>query len=123
MNGTEHEPSITLSVVIPIYNNADCLDELSGRLAATLSAARIENYEVIFVDDGSQDDSRAVLRRLCRQEARIKLIGLTRNFGQLLASTAGYDISRGAVGQKMRNDLRGILEVIPEFLAKWREGY
>jgi len=123
MNGTEQEPRITLSVVVPIYNNADCLDELSGRLAATLSAARIENYEVIFVDDGSQDDSRAVLRRLCRQEARIKLIGLTRNFGQQLAITAGFDCSRGDAVLVMDGDLQDPPEVIPEFLAKWREGY
>ena len=123
MNGTEHEPSITLSVVIPIYNNADCLDELSGRLAASLSAARIANYEVIFVDDGSQDDSRAVLRRLCHQEARIKLIGLTRNFGQQLAITAGFDCSRGDAVLVMDGDLQDPPEVIPEFLAKWREGY
>src|SRR3989442_9340288 len=123
MNGTEQEPRITVSVVVPIYNNADCLDELCGRLAGPLSAARIENYEVIFVDDGSQDDSRAVLRRLCRQEARIKLIGLTRNFGQQLAITAGFDCSRGDAVLVMDGDLQDPPEVIPEFLAKWREGY
>ena len=123
MNRTVEKTRVALSVVIPIYNNADCLEELSGRLRRTLSAARIEEYEVIFVDDGSRDNSREVLRRFCGQEPRMKLIGLTRNFGHQFAITAGFDCSRGDAVLVMDGDLQDPPEVIPEFLAKWREGY
>lgn len=123
MNGAARKTRVSLSVVIPIYNNADCLDELSDRLRGTLSAAGIEEYEVIFVDDGSRDNSRDVLGRLCRQEPRMKLVGLTRNFGHQFAITAGFDCSRGDAVLVMDGDLQDPPEVIPEFLAKWREGY
>ncbi len=112
-----------LSLVIPIYNSADCLQELTARLHATLENAELEAYEVIFVDDGSQDSSREVLRRLCQQHAWVKLIGLTRNFGHQFAITAGFDCSRGDAVLVMDGDLQDPPEVIPEFLAKWREGY
>ena len=121
MNRTVEKTRVALSVVIPIYNNADCLEELSGRLRRTLSAARIEEYEVIFVDDGSRDNSREVLRRFCGQEPRMKLIGLTRNFGHQFAITAGFDCSRGDAVLVMDGDLQDPPEVIPEFLAKWRQ--
>ena len=114
---------VSLSVVVPIYNNADGLDELSERLRGTLSAAGIEDYEVIFIDDGSRDNSRDVLRRLCRQEPRMKLVRLTRNFGHQFAITAGFDCSRGDSVLVMDGDLQDPPEVIPEFLAKWRQGY
>ena len=114
---------VSLSVVVPIYNNADGLDELSERLRGTLSAAGIEDYEVIFIDDGSRDNSRDVLRRLCRQEPRMKLVGLTRNFGHQFAITAGFDCSGGDAVLVMDGDLQDPPEVIPEFLAKWRQGY
>lgn len=123
MNGAARKTRVSLSVVIPIYNNGDCLDELSDRLRGTLSAAGIEEYEVIFVDDGSRDKSRDVLRRLCRQEPRMKLMGLTRNFGHQFAITAGFDCSGGDAVLVMDGDLQDPPEVIPEFLAKWRQGY
>jgi glycosyltransferase involved in cell wall biosynthesis len=123
MDALKGRRGIALSVVIPVYNNADCLDELSGRLCGTFSAAEIENYEVIFVDDGSRDHSRDVLRRLCQQNPRIKLIALTRNFGHQFAITAGFDSTRGDAVLVMDADLQDPPEVIPEFLAKWREGY
>ena len=123
MNGAKGKTRVSLSIVVPIYNNADCLDELSDRLRGTLSEAGIEEYEVIFVDDGSRDNSRDVLRRLCRQEPRMKLVGLTRNFGHQFAITAGFDCSRGDAVLVMDGDLQDPPEVIPGFLAKWREGY
>lgn len=112
-----------LSVVVPIYNNADSLEELARRLVAVLSAEGVERYELIFVDDGSRDSSRKILRELCRQEPRVKLIGLTRNFGHQFAITAGFDSSRGDGVLVMDGDLQDPPEMVPEFLKKWREGY
>jgi dolichol-phosphate mannosyltransferase len=123
MDGRQAEPCVELSVVIPIYNNADCLDELVSRLCSTLSASEVEVYEIIFVDDGSRDNSREVLRQFCKRDPRIKLIGLSRNFGHQFAITAGFDHSRGNAVLVMDADLQDPPEVIPEFLAKWREGY
>lgn len=114
---------IMLSIVIPIYNNAETLQELSKRLTAVLSGEGVDNHEVIFVDDGSKDRSRIILRDLCRQDPRIKLIGLTRNFGHQFAITAGFDSSRGDAVLVMDGDLQDPPEVIPEFLKKLREGY
>lgn len=123
MKGNGPNARVLLSVVIPIYNNADCLDELSHRLRTTLAGAQVEDYEVIFVDDGSRDQSREALRRLCGQDPRLKLIGLSRNFGHQFAITAGFDSSRGEAVLVMDGDLQDPPEVIPEFLAKWREGF
>ncbi len=123
MRGNGPAAHALLSVVIPIYNNADCLDELFHRLRTTLSGVQVEDYEMIFVDDGSRDRSREVLRRLCAQDPRVKLLGLSRNFGHQFAITAGFDGSRGEAVLVMDGDLQDPPEVIPEFLAKWREGF
>jgi glycosyltransferase involved in cell wall biosynthesis len=121
-----HTPSrarIQLSIVIPIYNETDCLEELLQRLRVSLAKAQVDDYEVIFVDDGSRDKSREVLRKLCGQDSRVKMVGLTRNFGHQFAITAGLDCSRGEAVLVMDGDLQDPPEVIPEFLAKWRDGY
>ncbi len=120
---TRTEGRVTLSVVIPIYNNAVCLNELYDRLSAVLSNAEIESYEVIFVDDGSRDNSREILRGFGKLDSRMKLIALTRNFGHQFAITAGFDCSKGDVVLVMDGDLQDPPEVIPDFLKKWREGY
>lgn len=123
MNSAEARVHVLLSIVIPIYNNAECLEELSRRLRAVLSAEGIDRYEVIFVDDGSRDRSREVLRELCAKDPRLKLIVLSRNFGHQCAITAGFDSARGEAVLVMDGDLQDPPEVIPEFLTKWREGY
>src|SRR5688572_14434546 len=106
--------ALQLSVVIPIYNNADSLEELSQRLSAALSSKEIGTYEIIFVDDGSTDRSREILRDLCEKDPRFKLIGLTRNFGHQFAITAGFDASGGNIVLVMDGDLQDPPEVIPE---------
>lgn len=123
MSRTPPAHRITLSIVIPIYNNADCLTELWHRLQTTLTTAGMPDYEVIFVDDGSKDSSRQALRGLCKQDSRVKLIALTRNFGHQFAITAGFDASRGEAVLVMDGDLQDPPEAIPDFLAKWREGF
>src|SRR5574341_113167 len=123
MNGAEPGGHVLLSIVLPIYNNALCLEELSRRLHAVLTSEGIDDYEVIFIDDGSGDSSREVVRQLCANDPRVKLIALSRNFGHQYAITAGFDSARGAAVLVMDVGLQDPPEVIPDFLAKWREGY
>jgi glycosyltransferase involved in cell wall biosynthesis len=112
-----------LSIVVPTHNEAACLEELYRRLHDTLTVAQIEDYEVIFVDDGSRDHSREVIKQLRKQDGRVKLLALTRNFGHQLAISAGLDSSRGDAVIVMDADLQDPPEVVPEFIAKWLEGY
>src|SRR6185436_1684764 len=104
MDGTGNR--VQLSVVIPNYNDAHCLEELFSRLTDTLTASGIDRYEVIFIDDGSRDNSRDVIRKLCERDSRVKLIAFTRNFGHQFAITAGFDCSTGDAVLAMDADLQ-----------------
>jgi glycosyltransferase involved in cell wall biosynthesis len=114
---------ITLTVVLPVFNNADCLQELLQRLSAILGQTGLKDYEIICVDDGSGDNSRDVIKSVRESDSRVKLIQLTRNFGHQFAITAGFDLSKGDAVLVMDADLQDPPEAIPEFLQKWREGY
>ena len=111
-----------ISVVVPMYNEADCIDSFFERLGAALDAVG-ETYEIICIDDGSSDDT---LARLIAQRARdpaIKVLGLSRNFGKDIALTAGLDHAGGAATVIIDGDLQDPPELIPELVAKWREGF
>jgi len=111
-----------LSVVIPVYNEAENIAVLYSRLVAVLDAEHID-FEIVFVDDGSYDDGLDRLRDLVATEKRVVLIELARNFGHQVAITAGLDFARGKAIAVMDADLQDPPEVLPEFLAKWREGH
>ncbi len=114
--------SVDVSVVLPFRNERDNLCELLDRLNVTLEAAQL-SYELIFVDDGSTDDGVAVLAERARSDSRIKVLVLSRNFGQHIAATAGIDVARGRMVVWMDSDLQERPEDIPRFVAKHREGY
>jgi dolichol-phosphate mannosyltransferase len=111
-----------LSVVIPIYEEKDNLGELHRRLTAVLQSTE-QSYEIIFVDDGSRDDSPQLLRDLATNDSHVVVVELARNFGHQIAISAGLDFSRGDGVIVMDGDLQDPPEVLPEFIAKWREGY
>jgi glycosyltransferase involved in cell wall biosynthesis len=111
-----------LSVVIPFYNEAGNIPELFRRLDEVLSV-HAPDYEIIGVDDGSRDDTFARLRIERELNPRIKLLRLSRNFGKEIALTAGLQHARGEAVVTMDADLQHPPEVIPEFLARWRQGY
>jgi dolichol-phosphate mannosyltransferase len=111
-----------LSVVIPVFNEREVLDELHDRLTAFLSSLAID-WEVIFIDDGSRDGSLDKLNELCGRETRYRLLALSRNFGHQLAITAGLDYARGNAVVVMDADLQDPPEVVAEMLARYREGY
>jgi dolichol-phosphate mannosyltransferase len=111
-----------LSVVIPVYNEEDNLPRLYERLIAALDPIGL-TYEMVFVDDGSRDGSLAHLRALAASDPRVVAVELARNFGHQVAISAGLDHSRGQGVIVMDADLQDPPEVLPEFIAKWREGH
>jgi dolichol-phosphate mannosyltransferase len=115
--------TLSLSVVIPIYNNSASLVDLHARLSSTLTTMSLPSYELILVDDGSVDDSRSTVRKLCDADPHVKMIALSRNFGHQFAITAGFDASCGDAVVVMDADLQDPPEIIPEFVEKWREGF
>jgi len=111
-----------LSVIIPIYNEEENLPELYSRLVRVLDGVQ-SDFEVVVVDDGSRDKSVQILKDLEASDKRIVVIELARNFGHQVAITAGLDFARGKVIAVMDADLQDPPEVLPDFIAKWREGY
>lgn len=113
---------ITLSVVVPMYNEADGLDMFFARLQNILDQIG-ESYEVVCVNDGSSDDTGRLLAEAHRRDPRIRVVSLSRNFGKEAALTAGLDHARGAAIVPIDADLQDPPELIATFLEKWREGY
>ncbi|MFN2432963.1 MAG: glycosyltransferase family 2 protein [Gemmatimonadota bacterium] len=111
-----------LSVVIPIYNEAGTLPELRRRLLPALETIT-PDFEVIFVDDGSSDGSREALAAMSAEDPRLKALMLSRNFGHQTALSAGIDHASGVAVVLMDGDLQDPPELVPEMVAKWREGY
>ncbi len=114
--------TIELSAVVPVYNNAETLDELIDRTIAVLEPMGIE-FEIIFVDDGSRDGSLRILERRADRDPRIRPYSLVRNFGSQSAACAGFDLVRGRYVVTLDADLENCPEDIPALLAPLREGY
>ncbi len=112
----------TLSVVVPVFDEAAVLPELETRLFSVLAAA-CPDHEVVFVDDGSLDESPAILLGIAARNARARVLRFSRNFGHQAAVTAGIEHARGRAVVVIDADLQDPPEVIPDLLAKWREGF
>ena len=111
-----------VSVVVPIFNESENLSELRRRLTAALEQTG-QAWEVVFVDDGSRDGSAELLRQFHGEDSRLKVAYLSRNFGHQPAVTAGIHLSKGQCVILMDGDLQDPPEVIPQLVAKWREGF
>jgi glycosyltransferase involved in cell wall biosynthesis len=114
--------AILYSIVIPVYNEAEVLPTLYARLTRVLEGL-LEPYEIIFVDDGSQDDSPLLLRDFQARDQRVKFLSLSRNFGHQIAITAGLDYCSGQAAVVMDADLQDPPEVIPQLVEQWHKGY
>lgn len=113
---------VRFSVVIPVFNEEEVLPETYRRLTGVMEGLS-EPYELIFVNDGSRDRSPEILDDLARKDPRVRVIHFSRNFGHQAAITAGMDYARGEAVIVIDADLQDPPEVIPEMVAKWREGY
>ena len=121
--GAEAAKTPLLSLVIPCYNEEEVIAETLKRLQAFCAEVIDLDVELIFVDDGSRDRTRELLRKFAANDRRIKLIGLSRNFGHQIAVTAGIDAANGDAVVLIDADLQDPPEVIHQMIATWREGY
>ena len=112
----------TLSVVIPIFNEAETLESLHHRLSQTLLGTG-RSYEIIYVDDGSTDGTEGILKRLHQNNPMVKVIRFNRNYGQHAAVIAGFERAKGDVIVTLDGDLQNPPEEIPKLLAKLEEGH
>ncbi len=117
----EQSQELELSIVVPVYNEQDCVEELYGEIVA--ATAGIDGCEVIFVDDGSTDNSLSILKELQGRDPRVRVIRFRGNFGQTAALSAGFDHARGKIIIPMDADLQNDPADIPRLLEKLDEGY
>jgi glycosyltransferase involved in cell wall biosynthesis len=111
-----------ISVIVPLYNEELVIENMYSRLKKMLVAANLD-YELLLINDGSEDHTLQLAKQLCGQDERVKLISFSRNFGHQIAITAGMDRASGKVIAIIDADLQDPPEVIPEMIQKWREGY
>jgi dolichol-phosphate mannosyltransferase len=114
--------SVTVSVVVPLYNEEEVIAESYKRLKAAMDGTG-ESYELIFINDGSRDKTWQMACDLAAEDPALRLICFSRNFGHQTAITAGMDASRGDAVVVIDADLQDPPEVIPAMIQKWREGY
>lgn len=109
-----------ISVVSPVYNEQDSVNGLYERIKRSVPS----NYkwELIFVDDGSIDKSKELIKNICLRDNRVKAVFFSKNYGHQIALTAGYDFASGGAVITMDSDLQHPPEIIPEMLKLWEEG-
>jgi len=111
-----------LSIIIPIYNEEENIKELYGELKKILAKLSVD-YEIISVNDGSEDKSDQILREITKIDPAFKMISFRKNFGQTAAISAGIDFSRGDILIPIDADLQNDPTDIPKFLEKIEQGF
>jgi glycosyltransferase involved in cell wall biosynthesis len=117
-----YTPTPELSVVVPVFNEGRNVDLLAERLIPILDRC-VTSWDVLFIDDGSRDDTLPRIRALAGTDARFRAISFSRNFGKEIAIAAGLDHAHGRAVIVIDADLQHPPETIETFVAKWREGY
>jgi len=112
----------TLSIVIPTFNEEGNIEILYSKLIETLTPLEIDEFEFVFVDDGSQDRSLELIKKLSKDDSRVKYISFSRNFGHQPALKAGLDHAKFAGVISLDADLQHPVELIPEMIEKWKNG-
>ncbi|KOO44235.1 glycosyltransferase family 2 protein [Priestia koreensis] len=113
---------VRYSIVIPVYNEEAVIHETYRRLKSVMNSTK-EAYELLFVNDGSRDQTAAILKGYSDGDDSVKLIDFSRNFGHQIAITAGMDYARGEAIVVIDADLQDPPELILEMIEKWKEGY
>ena len=111
-----------ISIVVPLYNEEKNIRLMHDRLVSSILKIT-SNFEIIYVNDGSKDNSFLELVKLSKEDERVKYINFSRNFGHQIAVTAGLDYSKGAAVVIIDGDLQDPPEVIPEMYALYKEGF
>ena len=111
-----------VSIVVPVYDEAPVLGEFHARMCEVMDATDC-TYEIIYIDDGSTDDSGAALQRIRDDDDKVAIIELSRNFGKEVALSAGLDHARGDAIIIIDSDLQDPPELVHTFLREWRSGY
>src|SRR4051812_1637850 len=112
-----------LSVVAGCYNEAENIEEFVSRVGEVMSGLREYDYEIIVIDNASTDGTQAILRRLAAKQSSLKVILNARNFGHIRSPYYALLQAEGDAALAMASDLQDPPELIPQFLAKWEEGY
>jgi dolichol-phosphate mannosyltransferase len=115
-------PTPTLSIVVPCYNEQESIHACHEKLTQVLSALK-ESYEIVYVDDGSRDQTAALLEQIYACDSHVVVVRLSRNFGHQPAVTAGLSASLGNAVVIIDADLQDPPELIPEMVKLWRSGY
>jgi glycosyltransferase involved in cell wall biosynthesis len=118
---TKHAAAL-LSIVIPLHNEAAGVTSFNTSVAAQLRALKNYNFEIIYCDDGSTDKTLSALRDLAKNDSRIRLIRLSRNFGKEIATTAGIHAARGEAILTIDADGQHPVELIPKLIEQWQAG-
>lgn len=116
-----HARTPLISIIVPVYNEADNLPLLYKEIAESSDRLPYQ-FEMLFVDDGSQDDSAKVLHKFARKDRRIRLIRFSRNFGKEAAVTAGLHAARGNAALIMDADMQMPPSLMTQFIRKWETG-
>jgi dolichol-phosphate mannosyltransferase len=111
-----------LSVIVPVFNETGCLDELYRRVKEVMEQTK-DTWELVLIDDGSTDGSTDMIRRYAKEDSHVRPVIFARNYGHQLAVTAGMDYSRGDAVIIIDADLQDPPEAMLDLIAKWREGY
>ena len=118
------KPLTEISIAIPVYNEANNIDRLICEIDKEIAKLRAKyQFEIIFVNDGSTDNTYEVITNIAKSRKDVKLIDLSRNFGNQIAVTAGVQESGGDAVITMDGDLQHPPSAIPEFIAEWEKGY
>ena len=112
-----------ISLIVPAYNEEDCVDELFSRLDAVFATEPKYDFEVVIVENGSLDSTWVKLQAIAEKDSRFKILKLSRNFRMDGGLTAGLDFIKGDACVLMTADLQDPPELIPQFLRYWEQGY
>jgi len=115
--------NISLSILVPVYNESEMLARFHHEVCKVAASLPDENIELLYVNDGSTDDSWEKLEALKSEIVNIERINLSRNFGKEAAMTAGLDLVKGESVILLDADLQDPPELIPQMIVKWREGF
>lgn len=111
-----------LSIVVPVYNESEGINEFHRLLSSTLNTLSISSWEIIYINDGSKDDSLKKLHKFAKKSENIKILSFSRNFGKEVATSAGIEASSGLATIIMDSDGQHPPSLITTFIDKWKDG-